>query len=275
MTDGLANSYHFAENTWQFTGKERDPESGLDYFGARYFSSSLGRFTTPDPKARSARKIDPQSWNRYAYTLNNPLKFVDPDGMDVVLAAGLSQKDRSYVVQNLARLYATPAGRAMLQRADQSKFTVEVGTAKLGRTELTKALPGTVVFGGQIKVEGGKTRYGTATAEGHTILVAQSPDSPTAPPIQVLIDPAQSAEIGKDPAKVFAHEFGGHLADVLNAAESNPSQIIDGINPNSEISSKAAEKAIGKVPGKPSAEDVRAVEELLKRKEKEKEKEQK
>lgn len=250
----------------KLTGKQRDSESGLNNFGARYFSSNLGRFTIPDPKARSARKTDPQSWNRYAYTLNNPLKFVDADGMDVVLAASLSQKDRSYVVQNLARLYATPAGRVMLERADQSKFTIEVGTAKLGRTELAKAPPGTVVFGGQIKVEGGITRYGTATAEGHTILVGHSAASPTAPPIQVLIDPAQSAEIGKDPGKVFAHEVGGHLADAVKAAESNPNQFIDGVDPNSEVSSKAAEKAVGKLPGKASPEDVRAVEELLKRK---------
>jgi RHS repeat-associated protein len=65
----------------QFTGKERD-ETGLDYFGARYYSGALGRFTSPDPKAESARLEDPQSWNRYGYTRNNPLKYVDPDGKD-------------------------------------------------------------------------------------------------------------------------------------------------------------------------------------------------
>ncbi len=64
--------------THKFTGKERDPESGLDNFGARYDSSSLGRFMSPD----SAPPIldNPQSWNRYAFALNNPLRFVDPDG---------------------------------------------------------------------------------------------------------------------------------------------------------------------------------------------------
>lgn len=248
----------------QFTGKERDSETGLDYFGARYYGSNMGRFTSPDPKPRSARVIDPQSWNRYSYTLNNPLKFVDPDGMDVVLAAGLSSKDRAYVVQNLARMYATPAGRAMLERADRSRFTVTAGTGHLGRTDLSKAPPGTMVFGGQTKVEGGNTRYGTVTADGHKMLVAQSPDSPTAPPIQVIIDKNQSAEIGKDPATVFGHEFGGHTADVLNAAESNPNQFIDGVDPNDETSSEAAEKALGKLPKNASPEDIKAVEELLK-----------
>jgi RHS repeat-associated protein len=65
----------------KFTAKERDQESGLDYFGARYFGSSLGRFNSPDPLLNSGRPWLPQSWNRYAYTLNNPLRFTDPTGM--------------------------------------------------------------------------------------------------------------------------------------------------------------------------------------------------
>jgi RHS repeat-associated protein len=261
--DACSSSVAF-RNSYKFTGKERDAESGLDYFGARYYGSSLGRFMQTDPKPGSAHMLNPQSWNRYAYTLNNPLKFIDPNGMDVVLAAGLSQSDRSYVVNNLARMYATPAGKGFLQRADQSKFTITVGTGHLGRTDLTKAPPGAVVFGGQTKVEGGNTRYGTVTSDGHTQLVAKSPDSPTAPAIQVIIDKDQSAEIGKDPAKVFGHELGGHTADVLDAAEGNANQFIDSVNPKDETSSEAAEKAMGKVPNQPSQEDVQAVEEILK-----------
>jgi len=65
----------------KFTGKERDSESGLDNFEARYFSSSLGRFGSPDPLMNSGRPDDPQSWNRYTYTGNNPLNFTDPTGL--------------------------------------------------------------------------------------------------------------------------------------------------------------------------------------------------
>ncbi len=65
----------------QFTGKERDTETGLDYFGARYYSGAQGRFTSPDPENASADPADPQSWNGYAYARNNPLKYVDPDGL--------------------------------------------------------------------------------------------------------------------------------------------------------------------------------------------------
>jgi RHS repeat-associated protein len=67
----------------KFTGKPRDYESGLglDYFGARYYSSAQGRFTSPDPLLNSGHPSDPRSWNRYTYTLNNPLKYTDPDGL--------------------------------------------------------------------------------------------------------------------------------------------------------------------------------------------------
>jgi RHS repeat-associated protein len=65
----------------QFTGKERDTESGLDNFGARYNASSMGRFMTPDPSNLSVDFWLPQTWNRYAYALNNPLAVVDRNGL--------------------------------------------------------------------------------------------------------------------------------------------------------------------------------------------------
>ena len=65
----------------KFTGKERDNETGLDFFGARYLASAQGRFVAPDPLLSSGSLTDPQTWNRYAYVLNNPLKFTDPTGL--------------------------------------------------------------------------------------------------------------------------------------------------------------------------------------------------
>lgn len=65
-----------------FTGKERDVETGLDYFGARYNASSVGRFMTPDPIGIIKQKLrDPQQWNMYSYTRGNPIRFLDPTGM--------------------------------------------------------------------------------------------------------------------------------------------------------------------------------------------------
>ena len=65
----------------KFTGKERDSETGFDYFGARYYGSEMGRFTTVDPVYTWRENLeDPQRWNRYVHTRNNPLRYVDPDG---------------------------------------------------------------------------------------------------------------------------------------------------------------------------------------------------
>jgi RHS repeat-associated protein len=82
----------------KFTQKERDTESGLDYFLARYYSSSHGRFTSPDEFASGPEDLfefadqasvnptfyadlhEPQSLNKYQYCYNNPLCYIDPDG---------------------------------------------------------------------------------------------------------------------------------------------------------------------------------------------------
>jgi RHS repeat-associated protein len=65
----------------QFAGYERDRETDLDFAEARMYFSSLGRFTSPDPLFASAQATSPKTWNRYAYARNNPLKFVDPSGL--------------------------------------------------------------------------------------------------------------------------------------------------------------------------------------------------
>jgi RHS repeat-associated protein len=69
----------------KFTGKERDVETGLDYFGARYLSSAQGRWTSPDwsatPEAVPYGTLsDPQTLNLYGYVRNNPLGKPDVDG---------------------------------------------------------------------------------------------------------------------------------------------------------------------------------------------------
>jgi RHS repeat-associated protein len=75
-----ALGYSAADGTKQkFTQKERDSESGFDYFLARYYSSAQGRFTSVDPGPPNLS--DPQIWNRYSYCGNDPLNYVDPDGL--------------------------------------------------------------------------------------------------------------------------------------------------------------------------------------------------
>ena len=70
----------------RFTGQERDEESDLDYFLARYYSGPLGRFLSPDAPFADQYPGNPQSWNLYGYVRNSPLSFVDPTGAITVCA---------------------------------------------------------------------------------------------------------------------------------------------------------------------------------------------
>lgn len=90
----------------RFTGKERDAETGLDYFGARYFSGVQGRFTRVTP----ARMADPQRFNLYAYARNNPFKFIDPRGEDIEFANDTEEgrkKALALITRNLSAREAT------------------------------------------------------------------------------------------------------------------------------------------------------------------------
>jgi len=75
----MAHTASCAQN-YKFTGLERDSETGLDHTLNRKYDSGLGRWLTPDPKA--GNPLNPQSWNRYAYALNNPATLTDPLGLE-------------------------------------------------------------------------------------------------------------------------------------------------------------------------------------------------
>lgn len=86
------------DTTLRFTGKEREylqdgTPAGLDYFGARYFSSAQGRFTSPDEPLIDQYPADPQSWNLYSYVRNNPLRSTDPTGEACVVDPDGSEHD--------------------------------------------------------------------------------------------------------------------------------------------------------------------------------------
>jgi RHS repeat-associated protein len=87
QTSSSTTTFHVCAFAYLFTGKERDSESGLDYFGARMYGSSMGRFMSPDPSGLGyADPTNPQSLNLYSYGLNNPLTNVDPTGLSCVLS---------------------------------------------------------------------------------------------------------------------------------------------------------------------------------------------
>jgi RHS repeat-associated protein len=113
-------------NRYKFTGKERDSESSLDYFGARFDASSVGRFMSPDPGNINIKHLlNPQKWNKYAYTLNNPLRFFDPDGNQE-----MEIQFRSFIQQQSV---GDPLGRRFA--GDGRSFTV--GQDVSSRTTIT------------------------------------------------------------------------------------------------------------------------------------------
>jgi RHS repeat-associated protein len=91
-----------ANRLW-FTGKPQDPDTGLSYLGARYYSPQLGRFMGIDPKAVDPG--DPHSFNRYAYANNNPYKFVDPDGEFAVFAFVAAAVTTGIITNNALNAY--------------------------------------------------------------------------------------------------------------------------------------------------------------------------
>jgi RHS repeat-associated protein len=85
-----------------FTSKERDIETGLDYSINRYYSWTQGRFTSVDPMMASARLSNPQTMNRYVYVVNNPLRYIDPDGLsDKDPWASLTRKEQLLLAPKL------------------------------------------------------------------------------------------------------------------------------------------------------------------------------
>ncbi len=87
----------------RYTGAERDDETGLDFMQARYYSSTQGRFTSPDPLYIELRRLsDPQQLNIYTYGRNNPLRFVDPTGLDIEVTGTEQEAYRRRLQQNLS-----------------------------------------------------------------------------------------------------------------------------------------------------------------------------
>jgi RHS repeat-associated protein len=134
-----------ARSGHKFTGKERDTESGLDNFGARYDASSMGRFMTPDPLYLELhRLIDPQQLNLYTYVRNNPLNMTDATGLDITCTGDKCanyltalQKDVSFkidydkngkveTVGDIDKKSLSKSDKAFLSAIDDSKHHVTI-----------------------------------------------------------------------------------------------------------------------------------------------------
>jgi RHS repeat-associated protein len=115
------------------TGKERDTESGNDYFGARYYSSAAGQFMTPDWSAKVepvpySKLDDPQTLNLYAYVTNNPMTRVDADGHAPMSWGGFENCGEEYAAVGCGAGSQTAADMAQKSASDGQQQAQQQGT---------------------------------------------------------------------------------------------------------------------------------------------------
>lgn len=142
----------------QFTGYERDDETNLDFAEARMYSTSQGRFNAADPLLSSGTVYAPQTWNRYAYALNNPVKFIDPTGLFIWHdSLGGSASDD--------QLKKLKGGQKIIDRRNEIRNAMAdavkgANSDKLAPDQQAAILRGANAFGGEGKVNGVTVGYG-------------------------------------------------------------------------------------------------------------------
>jgi RHS repeat-associated protein len=136
-----------------FTGKERDGETGLDYFDARYYGSRIARFTSVDPVQVRAAFRDPQRWNRYSYARNNPLRFLDPTGEYVFEGDPLPEDVQEF------KAALNAADQAARQNAGSERADIDNALSAFGR----EGDPSVVIRFGAPPGHGGETVRDPAT----------------------------------------------------------------------------------------------------------------
>ena len=174
-------------------------ETGLDYFGARYYASTQGRFTSTDPLLSSGSVEDPQSWNRYSYVLNNPLRLIDPDGL-YVFDSSVSEEEKKKFNAALAQ------ARANLQQIAKTYGT--------NSQEYKKAERALNVYGAEGVKNGvtiaAKDGAGAGRTEVAGVAGQKTADNPTGQNIRIGFDhdSFQASSLGD----MIGHE-GSHAAD--------------------------------------------------------------
>jgi RHS repeat-associated protein len=133
---------HGPTDNYRFTGKERDAESALSYFEARYLGSVVGRFISTDPAVADpalTEAFDPQAINAYSYGKNNPVVQKDPTGC-------FSFKEF------WAATTSTPVGRLIKMKPEERTKFVEKSTENVKAASEVSATVTTAIIGGDIEL---------------------------------------------------------------------------------------------------------------------------
>jgi RHS repeat-associated protein len=215
---------------YKFTAKERDSESGLDDFGARYDSSSMGRFMSPDPLMASATVYDPQTWNRYSYALNNPLKYIDPTGMKEENAADC-KKDTQCVTVKVNVIYDQSANLTDKQKDKFNQQLLQEAKDEYGDAHIH--LDVSYTAGGYddkgnlqgLSKDSLNVIVSNFTPSGDTAVSQVNPAGYAL--TQVNINTAAKGDLAHE----FAHNFLGDTTGIINRiARSDPSGIIGAVS---------------------------------------------
>jgi RHS repeat-associated protein len=208
QTSSSTTAPHVCAFAYRFTGKERDTESGLDYFGARFYSAQWGRFMSPDSGV-DQHPENPQTWNLYSYVRNNPLSLVDPKG-EYVCGSGVTQSMCDQFQKGLD---------AAQQAADKLKDAY--GDKSSQNTTAQRAID---AYGQENRDNGVTVQVGNTGSYGGSTDVKADSSSPTGARVMVTLgngdfDGSAYSGIGA------AHE-GPHVADAQDwiASGFNPAQ---------------------------------------------------
>ncbi len=259
----------------KFTGKERDVETGLDYFEARYFSSVQGRFSSPDEFTGGPTELfaevaahnptfyadiaEPQSLNKYVYCLNNPYKFVDPDGHQATLADRIWSGVES--VKQKVGSAATQATQVAIETANgvAAAFSEDNGlpAQNLPQNKAGRAI-GHVLAGAQSVAE--ITGGGLMVVGGGSAAVATSPACATGVGCLAPVAGAATAVVG---AVVTAHGaavLGNTLNNVFSKKTELSKQTKDqtGAGAQGQLEGIEAKQAAKRKQGK--GEEIRSIE---------------
>jgi RHS repeat-associated protein len=205
----------------KFTGQERDAETGLDFFQARYFSGPQGRFTSVDPLFNLVPTTgDPQRWNRYAYVRGNPLRHVDPDGEDVGEAAawvqGKVHAANEFVISQSAN-NLPPLEAAQMTFLSEATSRVVIGFADMFRVgESTGAALGRgdtgLAFAAAVSEDAGR-------AGGLALLFAPVPKTIGIGPAGKIGEARFVADLEASGGKVLGQKIGVRTSDGLTVPD--------------------------------------------------------
>jgi RHS repeat-associated protein len=233
--------YSVADGARQkFATYERDNETGLDYAQARYYSSSQGRFTSPDDFLNDTSAVDPASWNLYAYVRSNPLRYTDPNG-EKVYVGNVTGADREELLRRANYTYGCESCVSVDSNGFLTVNTTGLSQDVLRATQyLTDAITTndpSKLFSVQVTNNNPDVAFGDSRRGVTTVQLPGSNSRFTA--IRIRLDFADDRWVSGDKAAkaaflnlVFAHEvahfYPDYIQDPKDSHQTGP--VVDRVN---------------------------------------------